>query len=304
MSNKWWASKKCSYLLMIALVFFWGFEYIAAKAALDACKPITLVFFKYSVGFVVLVIVKLVKDRKLPFRRRDIPFFLICAVFGDILYYGSEYSALAYLPVSIVTIVLAFVPAVSIVTEMFVYKRKPTVPIAVGIVICVLGVIPVVGADFSQLASGKLVGYLLAFFAVISWNIYNFITARLTGHYTPLDLTLYQLAAAIVLSAPYMAFNLPEAAHVDGALILAILYLGVISSAFGFLIYVNAVGVIGVTPSALFSNMLPVSSTFFGWLFLKEMISLPQIIGGIIVIAAGSVVIWLKGKHDDSLSEG
>jgi drug/metabolite transporter (DMT)-like permease len=114
-----------------------------------------------------------------------------------------------------------------------------------------------------------------------------------------LDLTLYQLAAAILLSAPYMAFNLPDAAYVDRNFVLAILYLGVISSAFGFVIYVNAIAVIGVTPSALFSNMLPITSAFFGWLFLKETITGTQIIGGILVIAAGSMVIWLKGRYDD-----
>jgi drug/metabolite transporter (DMT)-like permease len=286
---------------MIMLVFFWGFEYIAAKSALDACKPITLVFFKYSVGFVVLTCVKLLRDRRLPFRKKDVPFLLICALFGDILYYGSEYGALSYLPVSIVTILLAFVPALSIIIEIFVYGRKPTVAIVAGIVACSIGVALIVGADFSELLAGKATGYFLAFFAIVSWNIYNFITAKLTGQYNPLDLTLYQLTAAILLSAPYMIFHLPDAAQMDGRFFLAIAYLGVISSAFGFVIYVNAVSVIGVTPSALFSNMLPVTSTFFGWLFLDEMISAAQIIGGVVVVAAGSVVIWLKGKQDGEL---
>ncbi|MDR1028176.1 MAG: DMT family transporter [Clostridiales Family XIII bacterium] len=299
MHSHWWESKRSGYLLMIMLVFFWGFEYIVAKSALDACKPITLVFFKYSVGFVVLTVIKLARDRRLPFRKKDIPFFLICAIFGDIFYYGCEYGALTYLPVSVVTIILAFVPAVSIVAEIFVYKRKPTVAIVAGIVVCAAGVGLVVGADFTELLKGGAIGYLLAFFAVISWNIYNFITAKLTGHYNPLDLTLYQLAAAILLSAPYAAFNLPDVALADPSLILAIAYLGVVSSAFGFMIYVNAVAVIGVTPSSLFSNMLPVTSTFFGWIFLRETISFAQIMGGVIVIAAGSVVIWLKGKQDE-----
>ncbi|MDR1954202.1 MAG: EamA family transporter, partial [Clostridiales Family XIII bacterium] len=185
MIEKLRTSRKSSYMLMTLLVCFWGFEYIAAKSALDACKPISLVCFKYSVGFIVLVIIKLARDRKLPFRKKDIPYFFVCAIFGDILYYGGEYGALAYLPVSIVTIVLAFVPAVSIIIEIFVYKRKPTVAIVLGIIVCAVGVGLVVGADFKALFAGRAIGYLLAFSAVISWNIYNFITAKLTDNYNP-----------------------------------------------------------------------------------------------------------------------
>jgi drug/metabolite transporter (DMT)-like permease len=49
--------------------------------------------------------------------------------------------------------------------------------------------------------------------------------------------------------------------------------------------------------------MLPVTSTFFGWLCLGEMISPMQIVGGIVVVAAGSMVIWLKGKDRDRVAK-
>jgi drug/metabolite transporter (DMT)-like permease len=289
--------KRTSYGLMAMLVFIWGFEYIAAKSALDTIKPITLVFFKYFLGAIVLLCIKLLRDRCFPFKVRDIPFFILCAIFGDILYYASEYQAMSYLPVSVITIILAFVPAVSILLEGLIYKRRPTLLICLGIVLSVIGVGMVVGADFGALFKGKAIGYMLAFFAVFSWNAYNFITARRTGRYKPLDLTIYQLVAAILVAAPFAVFDLPSFGAVNTSLVLAILYLGLFSSAFGFLVYVNSVRVIGVTPSALFSNMLPVTAALFGWLLLGERLSALQIVGGIVVIAAGSMVIFLKGEE-------
>lgn len=288
--------KRVNYCLMAILVFIWGFEYIAAKSALDTVNPITLVFFKYVTGAAVLLCIKLARDRRFPFKVRDIPFFILCAIFGDILYYASEYQAMSYLPVSVITIILAFVPAVSILLESLIYKRRPTLLICLGIILSVIGVGMVVGADFGVFFKGKAIGYILAFFAVLSWNAYNFITARLTGKYKSLDLTIYQLIAAILVSAPFAAFDLPSIGTVDTSLVLAILYLGLFSSAFGFLVYVNSVKVIGVTPSALFSNMLPVTAALFGWLILGERLSTLQIVGGIVVIVAGSMVIFLKGK--------
>jgi drug/metabolite transporter (DMT)-like permease len=292
------SGKKVNYALMAFVVLAWGFEYVAAKAALDTIKPITLVFFKYLVGAIILLTIKLVRDRRFPFTLRDVPFFVLCGVFGDVIYFSCEYGAMSYLPVSLLTIILSFVPVISIAVESVIYKTRPTLPIIVGIIVSIAGVTLVIGADFSGLFEGGQVwGYLLAFGAIISWNIYNFTTKRLTEHYNSFDLTLYQLICAMIISAPYMAFNLPAAAEVDTQVILSVIYLGAASSALCFLIYVNAIKVIGVTPSALFSNMLPVSTTLFGWLFLDEKVSLLQIAGGVIVVAASSFVIVRKNRE-------
>lgn len=291
-------TKKLAYISMVILVFSWGLEYVMAKSALEVVKPVTLIFLRYFVAFVFLMIIKLIFDRRFYVRKNDIAFFLVCAFFGDIVYFASEYMAMSYLPISIVTLVLSLVPAVSIVVEIFLYKRKPTIAIIIGCIISIFGVALIVGADFSQLLAGKWIGYLLVFMALIAWNIYNFMTARLTRNYNSFDLTLYQIISAILLCGPYAIFNLPEASAVDSGVIISVLYLGLVSASLCFLIYVNAIAVIGVTPTALFANMLPVTSTFFGWLFVGEMITPIQIVGGVIVIGAGSVVIWLKSKKD------
>jgi drug/metabolite transporter (DMT)-like permease len=292
-------SKPVNYVLMTMLVIVWGYEYVVAKDAMETVAPLTLVCFKYSAALVILITYKLVRDRNFTIRKRDIAFFFLCAVFGDIMYWAGEYGAMHYIQISLVTIVLAFVPAVSIILEIFIYKVRPTPAIVGGIVVCIAGVALVVGADMAALMSGKLIGFLLAGVAVISWNIYNFLTAKLSGDYKPLDVTIYQLVAAVIVSLPYTLFNLPPASAIDARFIYDILYLPIQSTCFSLVVYINSVRSLGVTPSALVSNMLPVTSTFFGWLCLGEMISPPQVVGGVIVVAAGSVVIWLKGKDQD-----
>ncbi|MDR0851498.1 MAG: DMT family transporter [Clostridiales Family XIII bacterium] len=287
-----------SYALMVLLVFVWGFEYIAAKNSLEVIKPLTLVFFKYSTAFLVVFSVKIISNRKFTLKRRDIAFFAVCALFGDVLYYGGEYSAMDYLPVSVITIILAFVPALSIVLEFCIYHRKPSVLIVLGILVSILGVAMVVLSDIRELLNGRIIGYLFAFSAVICWNVYNFMTDRLTSKYGAVEITLYQIISAVLISAPYALSHLPAAADVTPDLIWSLLYVGGISSGVGFLIYVRSINIIGVTPTALFSNALPLTTTFFGFLFLHEAITPLQYVGGIVVILSGSMVILLKSKHD------
>jgi drug/metabolite transporter (DMT)-like permease len=291
-------SKKVVYILMTVLVFLWSLEYIAAKAALDAFKPLSLVCLKYSIGLAFLIITKAIVDRRFPLKSRDIPLFLICALFGEVLYFAGEYGAMAYLPVSVITILLAFVPCLSVIIELILYKNKPSGLIVAGVLVSVIGVAMVIGADFRELFQGKYLGYLLAFSAVISWNIYNFLTKDLSEKYSPLDLTLLQQICAILLVLPYTIFNLPDINIIDSQVVAGVLYLGVISSFIGFLIYVRAIAVIGPTPCALYSNFLPVTTTFFGWILLNEHVSSLQILGGLVVITSGAMVIWQKGKED------
>ena len=55
---------------------------------------------------------------------------------------------------------------------------------------------------------------------------------------------------------------------------------------------------LGPTTSALYSDFLPVSTAVFGWIFLRESLSPLQMLGGVVVIAAGYIVIKEKGKLD------
>ena len=66
---------------------------------------------------------------------------------------------------------------------------------------------------------------------------------------------------------------------------------------------VRGLKVLGPTISAMFSNFLPVTATFFGWLFLGESIGVMQFIGGAIVIASSCIVIKEKGKMEEQLDD-
>ena len=220
------AQKRKMYLLMILLVFAWGLEYIFAKRALVVMEPLTLVFFKYAIGFVVALIIKLIAEGKGLMRKKDIPMFLFCAIFGEIGYFYFEYSAMDFLPVSLITIVLAFVPALSIVIDKAIFKKKITRKMTIGILFSVVGIALVIGVDYRILFQGRIIGYLLAFGAVILWNLYNFLTASLHERYESATLTLNQLICTLLLIWPYALTHLPEPGSVNIGVLGGILYFG------------------------------------------------------------------------------
>lgn len=293
---KFTKTRKFGHILMVILVIDWGFDYICAKHAMEALAPITLIFFKYSIGIFLVFAIKYKIDRKPMVRLRDVPLLVACAITGDILYYYCDYTAMNYMPISLITIMLALVPLVSILIERVLYHKRVTVKMLVGMACCVVGVGLVIGADLSVLLEGRLIGYVLCMCAVISWNMFNFITSSLTKKYSGITLTMNQLLCTILLTLPYAIGHWPTMDQMTPGVVGGLLYLGLISAGFGFYIYVYALDLLGPTTNSVYSNFLPITATFFGWVFYGEMISPMQILGGVVVIITGYIVIKEKGR--------
>lgn len=287
------------YIMMSCLVTTWGFDYVVAKHALELFQPLTLLFLKYLIGMVLMFAIKAKMDKKSVVRKKDIPMFILCSIFGEILYFACEYTAMDYIPVSLITIILAFVPALAIIIEKVLYKRKVTKAMAIGVVTCVLGVALVIGVDMQQLLQGRWIGYLLAFGAVLSWNLYNFLTASLHENYSSVTLTCTQLVCTALITLPYAIHTMPPVEAFTPGIVGGLLYLGIVNAGLGFLISVRSIHVIGPTACSMFSNFLPITSTFFGWVCLHETIGGMQLLGGAIVIASACIVIREKGRIGD-----
>ena len=242
------------------------------------------------------------RDRSL-ISKRDIPVLILCAIFGQILYFECEYNAMSYLPVSLLTILLAFVPAFSVIIERVFLKRKANKKMIFGIAGCILGIALVIGADLDIIFQGRLLGYIIAFGAILAWNIYNFLTASLEK-YDPITLACLQMLCACIILSPVAIHNMTPVTQWSGTLIAILIYMGIIGAAVGYMISIYALKTIGPTATSVYSDFLPVSTAIFGVLFLHETMSPLQIVGGIIVIAAGYIVIREKGRLDEARAVG
>ncbi len=294
--------RKTAYILMTLLVTMWGFDYVVAKMGLEIFKPMSLLFCKYTVGFTIILTIKLLQKNFNIIRVKDIPLFLLCSLCGEVLYFACEYNAMSYIPASLITIILAFVPVVSIIAERIIFKKRANKKIIIGMILCLFGVVLVIGADISDLLQGKAIGYILAFGAVFCWNSYNYITSYLTG-YDTLTLVCTQMICSLCIMSPVALAGMPDLTQLQPMLIIGVIYLGMGSAGVGFLITVYGLKKLGPTTSALFSDFMPVSTAIFGWIFLNESLSPLQIIGGVIVIAAGFAVIKEKGRLDEKTAQ-
>lgn len=291
-------------MLMIALVIVWGLEYSVAKDALNTVDSITLITFKYTIGALIMLCILLATKKFRLIHKKDIPRFILCAIFGQILYFFCEYNAMATVPVAMVTIVLSFVPIASIIVERFLYKHKASAFLVIGSVVCVGGIILSIGADSSLLSGGKLIGYLFCVGALIAWVCYNFMTGSIASDYDSVCTAFYQMGIAALMTLPYSIFHMPEAALITPKVISEILYLGAVSAGVGFLVEIIGIQKLGPTSAAVYSNFMPVTTAIFGVFLLGQHLQILQIVGMVIVIASGYCVIREKARLDDLRNPG
>ncbi len=289
--------RKLSFFLMFMLVLLWGLDYSVAKTALEFFQPLNLMVFKYGFGFMVIAGIKLFSERNFYFRKKDLILFVLCALFGQLIYFLCEYTAMDYIPVSLITIILSFVPIVSIIIERIFFKKHFTARILVGLGVCVVGVTLVIGADLGALFQGQAIGYILAFAAVLCWNLYNFLTAKISKIYSSLNMSFNQLLCTCIILFPHAIATMPPLNDLSLDIKIGLVYLGVGSTGFGYLILVRGLRDLGPTISALFTNFLPVAATFFGFVILGETITPLQIVGGLVVIVASCYVILEREKQ-------
>lgn len=283
--------------LMILLVFIWGMEYVAAKISQTVFETMTIVTIKYCLAIFVIGAAKLITKSHSLLHKKDIPVFFLCALLGQVLYFSCEYKAMDYIPVGLITILLSFIPIFSIITERILYKKEPTRKMMVGILVCIVGVVLIIGVDFADIRSGQFLGYLLSFGAAFCWNAYNFVTERIAERYDPPTLLFNQMICTLLLIAPIGISQFPGFSAFDTPVIVcAALFQGLMCSGCGFLMYVFALSKLGPTTMAIYNNFLPVTTVLLGWMLLGETLTLLQIAGMIIVIAAGFMVIAEKAK--------
>ncbi len=84
---------------------------------------------------------------------------------------------------------------------------------------------------------------------------------------------------------PIAAFNLPNALPSINSF-LALLWLAVVSTGIGYLVFVRLIDKIGAVKTATLTYLLPVFSIIWGAIFLEEQITL-IIFGGFIFVMMG-----------------
>jgi len=294
-----------SWIKFIYLGVVWGATFLWIKVGLAELAPLTFTAFRLGVAVLGLVTIVLVL-RPAPPRWSNLGDFLILGVFNvalpfALITWGEQHisSGLASILNSTAPLFTMFLAAVFVADDPI--NRPKAVGLLVGFGGVILLVADQVGGEFGAFQLGQL-GILAA---SLSYAIAIIYARRRTFNLSPavqafgqnIFANLAIWSAAYSLEGPFVLPKLPITW-------LAIVWLGLMASCIGTVLYYGLLNEIGPTRTTLVTYLFPLVGVFLGVVFLNEKVDWQMIVGGVLIISGVVVVNTRSRKTPGSVQVG
>ena len=282
------------YAIMVFVNVMWGLSFVVSKHAMNSgFSPMMLALVRYAIATACLVPVMLKEGGGVKLRRRDVLPMTLSGLTGITVYYWCEYNGIQRTSTVDASLILAAIPIITMVVEAIVDRRRmrPVQITGAAASLAGVGLIVAGGAE----GASSMTGNLLILGAAAVWVMYIFLSRRLRKHYSSVAMNTWQAATALVTLIP-LAIGDPcdlTAIPWDGWAAAAVL--AVICSALCYVLYGNALSAMTPLASAIFINLIPLSTIVGGVLMLGEHITWLNAAGGVLII--GSILLVTAGER-------
>ncbi len=215
--------------------------------------------------------------------KKDLVWVYVSGLFGITLYTMLENYGVRYTTTANAALVVASFPAMTVLLEFLLYKIRPTRGKTVGILLTIAGVMVLTGISSSE-SENPFLGNLCLIVAGVTWAFYSFTTRMVADKYPSTTLAFHQMLGSLLFYVPFIAAEHAPWQPWSPAVTAALLFLCVGSSFAALLLYNFGLRKLSAGVSSIFLNLIPVFGVLCSALIAKETITLPQIIGGTIII--------------------
>jgi drug/metabolite transporter (DMT)-like permease len=283
-------------LVMVAAL--WGGTFIAGRIVAQSLPLMTAAFSRFFVASILLVIVAVKMEGKLPrLNREQILLTAILGFTGIFLYNICFFGALARLPAGRTSLFVSLTPVVTAVLAGLIFSERLGVRRWVGIAVALIGAIVVITrgdliGGITDITQSLGLGELMMLGAVLSWATYTLISRKVLETLSPIAATTYgTLWGFIFLSiAAVGEFKDIDLTLLDWSVWISVFYLGALGTVLAFIWFYQGIQTVGPSRTAIFTNLVPAFGVLFSAVLLGEPILISMVVGGLIAVLGVSLV--------------
>jgi drug/metabolite transporter (DMT)-like permease len=284
------------YVALATLALIWGFSFLLIKVGLHDMSPTALVLIRAASGCIALALIVRATGRPLfgeGWKRRIVPFTVLAITSGLVPWFAIAWGE-ERISSGLASILNATTPLWAAVLVYWVIpSERPSALNYAGVLVGLTGVVILVVPDISAKGlGGDVVGALAVVIAAFSYGVSALYQRRKLRGVSVYEVSLGQLAVTTVLAIPIAAPALPSV-HLALPSMAAVVALGVGGSGVAYLLYYYVMNALGPVRATGVTLLVPVTAVFWGVVLLHEALSLPIVIG-MIVILAGIVLANLR----------
>ena len=274
-------SKSVSLLSALLCTFIWGTTFIAQDTGMDDIGPFTFNAVRFFVGFLAILPLALLfetKKFKLEFKTGFRYFAILSFLIGLSLFLGSALQQVALLYTDVANaafFTIFYVPMVPII--IFIFKRDSLHwSVWPSVVLCLVGGYLLTNFHNATVRLGDTLVVLGALF----WSTHIIFTGIIVTKYD-LPLTLGAIQTLLVALFSFAIGFIYEEFVIENILneIDSILYAGILSGGFAFVLQIYAQKNITPAPAAIIFSLEGVFATIAAWFLLNQILGVNNLLG-------------------------
>lgn len=268
-------------------IFIWGTTFISTKVLLKTISPIEILFLRFTIGFIVLLVVY--PHRLKVKKKKQELYFAAAGLCGVTLYYLLENIALTYTFASNVGVIISIAPFfTAIFAHLFLDGEKLRLQFFIGFAVAVIGIFLISFNGSSNLQLNPL-GDILAVLAAVVWAAYSVLTKKISAfHYNTIQATrrIFFYGLAFMLPALFLfGFKININQLMEPVHLFNILFLGLGASALCFVTWNSAVKILGAVKTSVYIYMVPVITVVTSGIVLYETMTGIAVFGIVLTLA-------------------
>ncbi len=280
-------SKTLSLFSALLCTFIWGTTFIAQDTGMDDIGPFTFNSVRFFVGFLAIIPLALmfeVKKLKKEFRFDTKTFIILSFLIGLSLFLGSALQQIALLYTDVANaafFTIFYVPMVPIIIFIF---KKDFLHWSVwpSVILCLVGGYLLTNFQDATVRLGDTLVVLGALF----WSTHIIFTGMIIKKYN-LPLTIGAIQTLLVALFSFIIGSLFEEFVIDNILneIDSILYAGILSGGFAFVLQIYAQRNITPAPAAIIFSLEGVFATIAAWFLLNQILGINNLLGCFFILS-------------------
>jgi|TARA_B110000444_G_scaffold226031_1_gene230268 drug/metabolite transporter (DMT)-like permease len=274
-------SKTISLLSALLCTFIWGTTFIAQDTGMDNIGPFTFNTVRFFIGFLAIIPFAILfefKKIKSELKTDIKTFIILSSLIGLSLFLGSALQQVALLYTDVANaafFTIFYVPMVPIIIFLF---RRGSIHWSVwpSVILCLIGGYLLTNFQDATVRLGDSLVVLGALF----WSTHIIFTGIIVVKYN-LPLTLGAIQTLIVAMFSFLIGSIYEEFIYSNIIkeIYSILYSGILSGGFAFVLQIYAQKNITPAPAAIIFSLEGVFATIAAWYILDQILDINNLLG-------------------------
>jgi len=276
--------------MLICATLFWAGNFIIGKVAfLENIPPLSLVFFRWSLVWLILLpftYKEVLKFKEVILKNLPLLFFLALTSVG--LFNSFTYLSLAHTQVINASLFNTAIPAM-IILLCFLFKIEQTNKFQIfGLIVSSIGILAIITKlnlnIFLTLNFNK--GDVIMIGAVVTWGFYSSFLKKKKFHIPLLTLVHVLCTLGLLCVLPQFLYEVSQGQTIkfDLNMFYILIFLALFPSIGSYYCWAGAVSIIGANRAGIFLSLIPLFSTIMAILFFNEKFQFFHFIGSILII--------------------